>query len=469
MRRRLALITLRPLQERRSRARSILPMVTVQQKSAPPIRLSLAWLGGIALGLSIAVGCGASGGGSTSGGAGGSGAGQAGTVGHGGAAGTTSSQGDGGTAGSAAGMGGVAGASGSAGAGSGGSGPVGGAGGSVSTGGTAAGGSGASGGAGHAGGAGSGGTGTGGAGTGAGGLGAGELAFGADRVVVTGVRGTTSPAATSVIGLHNGGSAAVQITGLSLGGQAQLALGPSGMPVEATSQAIAGASLFQVVNPPAFPVTLGAGADSSITVQLSTTGSNLPAAPTNKDLGSTLLTASLSATSNAGSAQATVYGLVLIQDNYEPTLGQILIALGYKLDVGQAQNNWNPNTSMMAADLPGIEAGTDEVAAPHFIKAGAGMVTLNVVARFSPVGVLPYGWYPATSSTTLNTVGTMSMSTETPSQTSDNARMVYPPLQAGSSTAFDPGAAAFGISGLFGPEDREISRGRQRRERRLRL
>jgi hypothetical protein len=340
----------------------------------------------------------------------------------------------GGTGGAASGGSGVGG---STGGGSGGRGDGGGSAGGVATG------SGGMGGAGQAGtgGTGTGGTGTGGAGTA--GAGAGELSFGADRVVVTGVRGTTTPAATSAISLHNGGQAAVQITGLSLSGQAQLTLGPSGMPVAATSQAIAGAALFQIVNPPSLPATLGPGADLSLTVQLSTTGSNLPAAPTNKDLGSTLLTASLSATSGAGSAQATVYGLVLIQDNYEPTLGQILIALGYQLDVGQAQNNWNPNTSMMATSLPGLEAGTDEVAAPHFIKAGSGMVTLTLVARFSPVGALPYGWYPASSSATLNTVGTMSMSTD--AQTSDKARMVYPPLQTGSATAFDPGAAAFGI------------------------
>ncbi len=345
-----------------------------------------------------------------------------------------------------AGTDGVAGKSGNAGS-AGGSAPVAGSGGrgdsGGSTGGAAPGGSGGIGGAGSGGG-GTGGSGSGGTGAGASGAGGTDaLSFGADRVVVTGVRGTTTPAATSAISLHNGGQAAVQITGLSLSGQAQLTLGPSGMPVQATSQAIAGAALFQVVNPPSFPATIAAGADLSVTVQLSTTGSNLPAAPTNKDLGSTLLTASLSATSGAGSAQATVYGLVLIQDNYEPTLGQILIALGYQLDVGQAQNNWNPNTSMMAANLPGIEAGTDEVAAPHFIKAGSGMVTLTVVARFSPVGALPYGWYPASSSATLNTVGTMSMITD--AQTSDKARMVYPPLQAGSATAFDPGAAAFGM------------------------
>ena len=269
------------------------------------------------------------------------------------------------------------------------------------------------------------------------------MAFGADRVVVTGVRAKTTPAATSSISLHNGGQAAVQVTALAIGGIAQLTLGPSGVAVTASSAPIGGTPLFQIVNPPSLPTTLGPGADLAVTVQMMTTGANLPAAPTNKDLGVTLLTASLSATASSGSVQATVYGFLLIQDNYEATLGQILIALGYKLNVGQAQNNWNPNTSMMAANLPGIESGSDEVAAPHFVKAGTGNVTMTLVARFSPAGVLPYGWYPATSSTTLNTVGTMSMIAD--AQTSDKARMVYPPLQAGSSTTFDPGSAAFGI------------------------
>ena len=155
------------------------------------------------------------------------------------------------------------------------------------------------------------------------------------------------------------------------------------------------------------------------------------------------MTASLTATASSGSAQVTAYGLVLIQDNYEATLGQILIALGYKLDVGKAQNNWNPNTSAMATDLPGVEAGTDEVAAPHFVKAAAGSVTLTLVARFSPPGVLPFGWYPATSATTLNTVGTMAMTADP--QTSDKARMIDPALQAGSATTFDPGSGAFGL------------------------
>jgi hypothetical protein len=189
------------------------------------------------------------------------------------------------------------------------------------------------------------------------------------------------------------------------------------------------------------------GADLQVTVEMTTTGASLPALPPGPapyNAGSNLLTATLTATFDSGSAQASVYGLLLVQDNYEPTLGQIITTLGYKLNVGQAQDNWNPNTSMMATTLPGIETNSDEVAAPLFVKASAtGSVTMNVVARFSPVGILPYGWYPSTSSTTRTTVGTMSMVTD--AQTSNKARMVYPPLVAGSAITFDPGTSSFGI------------------------
>lgn len=396
----------------------------------------------------LAGGCGAASGGgpSTTGAGGGATGGQmgAGGLGSGGAAaqggagvgGTGSDTGGGAGTAATTGAGGVAGSGGAAAGGSGGSG---------ATGGGAMGGSGSGGaagrGSGGSGGTGAGGTGAG--GSGAAGAGPGEVAFAADRVIVTGVRATTTPAATSSISLHNGGSTAVLVTGLAIAGTAQLALGPGGTAVQATSTPVAGAALFQIVNPPSYPATLGPGMDLPVTVQLMTAGANLPAAPSNKDTGCTLLTANLTATLGSGSAQASVYGLVLIQANYEATLGQILIALGYKLDVGQAQTNWNPNTSMMAVNLPGIEAGTDEVAAPHFVKAGTGDVTMTLVARFSPAGVLPYGWYPATSATTLNTVGTMSMTAD--AQTSDKARMIYPPLQAGSATAFDPGSGAFGV------------------------
>jgi len=386
----------------------------------------------------IACGCGGSNGGPSTTGSGGASGGQVGSGGLG--SGGGAAQGGGGSAGtgtaggagsSAIGTGGLVGSGGASGRGGG-------------TGGVATGG--ATGGSGSGGAAGTGpggshGTGTG--GSGAAGSGSSEVAFGSDRVIVTGVRATTTPAATSSINLHNGGATSVQVTGLTIAGTAQLTLGPSGTAVTATSAPVAGAALFQIVGPPSFPATLAPGMDLPVTVQLLTTAANLPAAPTNKDTGCTLLTANLTATLSSGSAQAVVYGLVLIQANYEATLGQILIALGYKLDVGQAQNNWNPNTSMMAVNLPGVEAGTDEVAAPHFVKAGSGNVSMTLVARFSPPGVLPYGWYPSTSATTLNTVGTMSMTTD--AQTSDKARMIAPPLAAGSATTFDPGSGAFGL------------------------
>lgn len=109
------------------------------------------------------------------------------------------------------------------------------------------------------------------------------------------------PPAESVINLHNGGTTPVSVTALMLGGTQ--------------------AALFQIT-PPTLPATLAPGADLPVTVQLMTTGATLPAPPTNKNLGSTLVEATLTAMTSSGESTASVYGLVLIQANYEPTLGQ---------------------------------------------------------------------------------------------------------------------------------------------------
>jgi hypothetical protein len=267
------------------------------------------------------------------------------------------------------------------------------------------------------------------AGAGGGGQTSTGVAFDSSHVAVTGVRGTATPVAATVVKLHNGGASAVQVKGIALGG--------------------ANAALFQIANAPTFPATLAAGADLSVTVQMSTTSASLPPDPTDKDTGSVMLNGTLTASLDAGSAVASLYGLVLARVNYEPTLGQILTTLGYKLNVGKAQNNWNPNTSMDATMLPGVETGTDEVAASHFMKAGAGMVSMALVARFSPVGPLPYGWYATTTGCTSETGGggctlLATMSNVKDAQTSDKARMVKPPFGTGSTT-FDPGSSPFGI------------------------
>jgi hypothetical protein len=253
-----------------------------------------------------------------------------------------------------------------------------------------------------------------------------SVSFATARLVVTGVRGTATPAAQSVIELHNGSQVAVQVAALALSG--------------------ANGTAFKVTSPAAFPAALAAGADLSVTVEMMTSGAAVPAdMAMPKVTGSVLMTATLTATLASGNATANVYGLVLSVVNFEPTLGQILTTLGYKLNVGKAQNDWNPNTSMNAVDLPGVEAGTDEVPASHFVKAGVGNVTMNIVARFSPVGALPYGYYMTTTGCPAGctTVGTMAQITD--AQTSDKARMVFPPLVAGSMTSFDPGAGPFGL------------------------
>lgn len=241
-----------------------------------------------------------------------------------------------------------------------------------------------------------------------------------DRLVLTGVRGVATPAAASTLTLHNGSTSSATVSALTLTG--------------------ANAALFQITSPPALPLMLAPGADQSLTLALLTSSAGLPAAPAQND-GATALSTTLSVTSAGGSVQTSVFGLVLTTATHEPTLGEILTTLGYKLNVGQAQNNANPNTGGTTATLPGVEAGTDEISAQLFQKAGTGNVTLETVARFSPKAPCPFGWYPMGAPGTKNTAGTMA---DTPdAQTSDKARMVSPPVTGPQS--FDPGTQTFGI------------------------
>ena len=240
-----------------------------------------------------------------------------------------------------------------------------------------------------------------------------------DRLVLTGVRGVATPPAASTVTLHNGSASSVAVSALTLTG--------------------ANAALFQITSPPALPLMLAPGADQSLTLALLTNSAGLPAAPAQND-GATALSSTLSVTSAGGSVQTSIFGLVLTTATHEPTLGEILVTLGYKLDVGQAQNNANPNTGGTAT-LPGVEAGTDEISAQLFQKAGAGNVTLETVARFSPKAPCPFGWYPMGAPGTKNTAGTMADAPD--AQTSNKARMVSPPVTGPQS--FDPGTQTFGI------------------------
>lgn len=241
-------------------------------------------------------------------------------------------------------------------------------------------------------------------------------------VILTGVRDVATPALTQTVQLHNGGTTPTMITALTLAG--------------------ANRTAFQINGMPQLPMALAAGADLPVTVQALTASSALPAAPP-QNSGATLLTATLSASAGSTSAEGNLWGLILTSATHEPTLGQILTTLGYgKINVGAAQNNANPISPSDASKLPkGIEAGSDEVAGQLFTKAGTGNVTLTAVARFSPKGPMPFGWYPKGSPTTHNSAGTMASAAN--AQTSDGARMVLSPITGPQS--FDPGTATFGI------------------------
>jgi len=239
-------------------------------------------------------------------------------------------------------------------------------------------------------------------------------------VILTGVRDVASPVLSQAVQVHNGGTAPLTITALTLGGSRPGA--------------------FQVTTATPLPAVLAGGAELAVTIEALTATSALPAAPP-QNSGGTLATGTLSASAGAVSAHANLFDLVLTTATHEPTLGQILTTLGYSVNVGAAQNNANPISPSDASKLPGIETNSDEIAAPLFVKAGAGNVTLLPVARFSPKGPMPFGWYPQGSPGTRNVVGTMASVAD--AQTSDKARMVLSPITGGST--FDPAAAMFGI------------------------
>jgi len=236
----------------------------------------------------------------------------------------------------------------------------------------------------------------------------------------------TGPA-TQTLQLRNQGTSPAQITALTLGGTH--------------------GALFRVTAPTAFPATIAPGGNLAVTLQVETS-TGLPAAPSDAEArmtGATLLTASLSATTGSGPLQIPVYGLVvrtLISPSLEPTFGQILTVLGYSMNVGKAQNNWNWNTNSTPATLGGVEAGTDEVASQRFVKAGAGDVTMVPIARFSPEGEEDFGWYRPGMSSMRTIVGQMAPLNNSP-QTSNGARTVYPPVTG--ATTFDPGTTPFGV------------------------
>jgi hypothetical protein len=359
--------------------------------------------------IAIAGGCSTSSGGTSTTGAGGSGPGPAGSTGTGPGgqpgAGGTSSTGFGGSSSSGVGGSGDVGPGGSGDVGPGGSSGV------AGSDGTGLGGSPGTGGSSPSGGGGSTGTSS----------GLAIVASWPNGAIFTGVRDQATPLLTQTLKVHNGGTASVTITALTLGG--------------------AGKAAFQINGAPQLPMALAAGADLPVTVQALTASNAVGPAPA-QNSGAAAGIATLTATAGSVSAQANLYSLVLTSMTHEPTLGEILTELGYKLNVGPEGTDCNLISPSDASKLSTIAMPPDAIASSLFVKAGAGNVTMVPVARFSPEGPMPFGWYPKGTPATHNMAGTMATDPGN-AQTSNGAREVLSPTTG--AQAFDPGTAVFGL------------------------
>ena len=125
-----------------------------------------------------------------------------------------------------------------------------------------------------------------------------------------------------------------------------------------------------------------------------------------------------------------VYGLSTkgFEDIREPTLADVVIALGYQINVG-----WTGLHSDITAPMQG-----DEVAVPFFQKADTGKVSVIPLARYSPQEVLPFGYYTKHQETPVTVeLGALAGS-------KGEHQTLFPSLLKGG-TSFDPKNTSFGV------------------------
>ena len=110
----------------------------------------------------------------------------------------------------------------------------------------------------------------------------------------------------------------------------------------------------------------------------------------------------------------------------EPTLSNVLLALGHATNVG-----WTGLAGGVATTSRGAETYV-----PLFEKAGAGSVMMTPLAQYAPRETLPFGWYTGDGGAANRTVvGSFS---------TDGYQTILPPLESGG-TSFDPGSQSFGL------------------------
>lgn len=104
---------------------------------------------------------------------------------------------------------------------------------------------------------------------------------------------------------------------------------------------------------------------------------------------------------------------------------------------------------------------------PRFVRASAEPVTLRPVARFSPSGPMPFGYYNVASpscgnasSNAANCKLVGSMGTNSDANVSNGSRALNPPFTSVNAGAtFDPGSEAFGIWSYTDQASQKVSSG----------
>ncbi len=133
-------------------------------------------------------------------------------------------------------------------------------------------------------------------------------------------------------------------------------------------------------------------------------------------------------------------GLALdaFEGSNEPTLERIVQALGLPLNVGGSELH-------LDTAAPKIGDGVDAIS---FRQAGPGPVRLTPLARFSPPGAYPVGWYPAAGGAE-KVVATLVDS----SVQQDAHQRLFPSFEKNAvSATFDPSGVPFGLFVSLGKE-----------------
>jgi hypothetical protein len=201
-------------------------------------------------------------------------------------------------------------------------------------------------------------------------------------------------------------------------------------PVVLSTLAVSGrdAASFILEGAPPLPVTVATGDSLSVTVRFRP--------PVNSGTNTFLATVSAAKSDDdetSASITAGLYGLAMSPSNAEATLSQVVTTLGFDVDVG---------STSIALGTDSAPVG-EEVLARRFIKAEAATpVRLEPMARYSPMEAADYGYYTGLGqAVTLHALGTMARG---PADNVTN-RTLFPPLDAGATLTFDPGAEPFGI------------------------